>query len=52
MDSIQITGNKSEFRNFISDPIILDPNSKVCLNKASFAIPVWTQKIYNCSKFR
>ena len=44
MDSIQITGNKSEFKNFITDPIILEPNSKICLNKASFAIPVWTQK--------
>jgi hypothetical protein len=44
MESIQITGNKSEFKNFISDPIVLEPDSKICLNKASFAIPVWTQK--------
>jgi hypothetical protein len=37
---IQITGNKSEFSNFVSDPIVLKEESKVCLNKASFSIPV------------
>ena len=37
---IQITGNKSEFSNFVSDPIVLKEDSKVCLNKASFSVPV------------
>ena len=37
---IQITGNKSEFSNYVTDPIVLKEDSKVCLNKASFSIPV------------
>ena len=37
---IQLTGNKSEFSNYVTDPIILKENSRVCLNKASFSIPV------------
>ena len=40
MEILQLTGNKSEFSNFVNDPIILKENSKVCLNKASFSIPV------------
>jgi hypothetical protein len=43
MDSIQVTGNKPSFNNYLTDPIILKPNSKICINKASFSIPVWTQ---------
>ena len=43
MDSIQVTGNKPNFDNYLTDPIILQPNSKICINKASFSIPVWTQ---------
>jgi hypothetical protein len=41
---IQLTGNKSEFANYITDPIILKENSKVCLNKASFSIPVMVNR--------
>lgn len=37
---IQLTGNKSEFSNYVTDPIILKEDSRVCLNKASFSIPV------------
>ena len=37
---IQLTGNKSEFQNYVSDPIVLKEDSKVCLNKASFSVPV------------
>jgi len=43
MDSIQVTGNKPSFDNYLTNPIILEPNSKICINKASFSIPVWTQ---------
>tara|TARA_R110001606_G_scaffold70265_1_gene160658 strand:+ start:5051 stop:6955 length:1905 start_codon:yes stop_codon:yes gene_type:complete len=41
---IQITGNKSEFSNFVSDPIVLKEESKVCLNKASFSVPVMVNR--------
>lgn len=44
MESIQLTGNKPSFNNYLTDPMILPINAKVCLNKASFAIPVWTQQ--------
>lgn len=44
MESIQITGNKARFDNYLTDPMIIPKNGKVCLNKASFSIPVWTQK--------
>ena len=44
MESIQLTGNKPTFNNYLTDPMILPINAKVCLNKASFAIPVWTQQ--------
>ncbi len=44
MESIQLTGNKPSFNNYLTDPMILPVNAKVCLNKASFAIPVWTQQ--------
>ncbi len=37
---IQLTGNKAEFSNYITDPIVLKEESRVCLNKASFSIPV------------
>tara|TARA_R110002020_G_scaffold213265_1_gene419981 strand:+ start:239 stop:2203 length:1965 start_codon:yes stop_codon:yes gene_type:complete len=43
MDSIQVTGNKPSFNNYLTDPIILESNSKVTINKTSFSIPVWTQ---------
>ena len=41
---IQLTGNKSEFANYITDPIVLKEDSKVCLNKASFSIPVMVNR--------
>jgi len=41
---IQLTGNKSEFANYITDPIVLKEDSKVCLNKASFSIPVMVHR--------
>ena len=44
MEIIQLTGNKAEFSNFVNDPIVLKENSKVCLNKASFSIPVIVSK--------
>jgi len=44
MESIQITGNKARFDNYLSSPLVIPENAKVCLNKASFSIPVWTQK--------
>lgn len=44
MESIQITGNKARFDNYLTDPMIIPENGKVCLNKASFSIPVWTQR--------
>lgn len=44
MESIQITGNKARFDNYLTNPMIIPKNGKVCLNKASFSIPVWTQK--------
>ena len=44
MESIQITGNKAQFNNYLTDPMIIPKNGKVCLNKASFSIPVWTQR--------
>lgn len=44
MESIQITGNKARFDNYLSSPLVIPENGKVCLNKASFSIPVWTQK--------
>ena len=44
MESIQITGNKAVFNNYLTDPMIIPKNGKVCLNKASFSIPVWTQR--------
>ncbi len=44
MESIQLTGNKAQFNNYLTDPLIIPRNAKVCLNKASFSIPVWTQK--------
>ena len=47
MESIQITGNKARFDNYLTDPMIIPENGKVCLNKASFSIPVWTQKYVN-----
>ena len=37
---IQLTSDKAEFTNFISDTMVLKEESKVCLNKASFSIPV------------
>ena len=40
MEILQITGDKPEFSNFIGDTLILKEKSKVCLNKASFSIPV------------
>ena len=47
MESIQITGNKARFDNYLSSPLVIPENAKVCLNKASFSIPVWTQKYIN-----
>ena len=44
MESIQITGNKARFDNYLTDPMMIPKNGKVCLNKASFSIPVWTQR--------
>lgn len=44
MESIQITGNKARFDNYLTDPMTIPKNGKVCLNKASFSIPVWTQR--------
>jgi len=44
MESIQLTGNKAQFNNYLTDPLIIPKNAKVCLNKSSFSIPVWTQK--------
>lgn len=44
MESIQITGNKARFDNYLTSPMKVPENAKVCLNKASFSIPVWTQK--------
>ncbi len=44
MESIQITGNKARFDNYLSSPLVIPENAKVCLNKASFSVPVWTQK--------
>lgn len=44
MESIQITGNKARFDNYLTSPMKVPANAKVCLNKASFSIPVWTQK--------
>tara|TARA_R100000353_G_scaffold42559_2_gene33925 strand:+ start:96 stop:1985 length:1890 start_codon:yes stop_codon:yes gene_type:complete len=44
MESIQITGNKARFDNYLTSPLVVPENAKVCLNKASFSIPVWTQK--------
>tara|TARA_R110000824_G_scaffold243907_1_gene432615 strand:+ start:43 stop:1956 length:1914 start_codon:yes stop_codon:yes gene_type:complete len=41
---IQLTGNKSEFQNYVSDPIVLKEESKVCLNKASFSVPVMVNR--------
>ena len=37
---IRLTSDKAEFTNFISDTMVLKEESKVCLNKASFSIPV------------
>ena len=37
---IQLTGNKAEFSNYVTDPIVLKEESRVCLSKASFSIPV------------
>jgi hypothetical protein len=44
MESIQITGNKARFDNYLTDPMKIPKNGKVCLNKASFSIPCWTQR--------
>ena len=44
MESIQITGNKARFDNYLTSPLVVPENAKVCLNKASFSIPIWTQK--------
>ena len=44
MESIQLTGNKARFDNYLTSPLVVPENAKVCLNKASFSIPVWTQK--------
>ena len=44
MEIIQLTGNKAEFSNYVNDPIILKEDSKVCLNKASFSIPVMVNR--------
>ena len=44
MEIIQLTGNKAEFSNFVNDPIVLKENSQVCLNKASFSIPVMVNR--------
>lgn len=44
MESIQITGNKARFDNYLTDPMMIPKNGKVCLNKASFSVPVWTQR--------
>ncbi len=44
MESIQITGNKAKFDNYLTSPMKVPANAKICLNKASFSIPVWTQK--------
>ena len=44
MEIIQLTGNKAEFSNFVNDPIVLKEDSKVCLNKASFSIPVMVNR--------
>ena len=44
MEIIQLTGNKAEFSNYINDPIVLKEDSKVCLNKASFSIPVMVNR--------
>jgi len=44
MKSIQITGNKAQFQNYLTDPLQIKANSAICLNKASLSIPVWTQK--------
>ena len=50
MESIQITGNKARFDNYLTSPLTIPENGKVCLNKASFSIPVWTQKYVNIPK--
>ena len=47
MESIQLTGNKARFDNYLTSPLVVPENAKVCLNKASFSIPVWTQKYVN-----
>ena len=47
MEIIQLTGNKAEFSNYVNDPIILKEDSKVCLNKASFSIPVIVNREIN-----
>lgn len=44
MEILQITGDKPEFSNFIGDTLILKEKSKVCLNKASFSIPVMVNR--------
>jgi len=44
MEIIQLTGNKAEFSNYVNDPIVLKENSQVCLNKASFSIPVMVNR--------
>lgn len=44
---IQLTGNKSEFSNYVTDPIVLKEDSKVCLNKGSFSVPVIVNRDIN-----
>ena len=43
-ESIQIVGNKPQFRNYLTDPIILKPDSSICLNKASFGYNIYVDR--------
>ena len=44
MEILQLTTDKPEFSNFIGDTLVLKEDSKVCLNKASFSIPVMVNR--------
>lgn len=37
---IQLTGNKANFSNFLSETLLLPVDAQICLNKASFSIPI------------
>tara|TARA_R110000824_G_scaffold233659_1_gene421974 strand:- start:1442 stop:3319 length:1878 start_codon:yes stop_codon:yes gene_type:complete len=37
---IQLTGNKANFSNYLSETLLLPEDAQICLNKASFSIPI------------